>query len=68
MWKTTCIALLAAAWLAYVGTTAYVAWQIYIGQPPFFLRNYTLGTNAAWAMIGFFLWIATEWLRGFRNT
>lgn len=62
-----CIAALTAAWIVHLGATAYVAWQIYNSRPPDFLANYTLGTNAAWAMVGLALWLATEWFRGFRN-
>lgn len=68
MLKVVCIAVLAAAWTAYLGTTAYFCWQIYNGRPPSFLEHYTLGTNAAWVGAGLILWLATEWIRGFRNT
>ena len=55
---------MSAPWTA---STAYVVWRIVSGDPPAFLADYTLGTNAAWAMIGFMLWLATEWVRGFRT-
>ena len=58
---------LVLGWVAYLGTTAYVVWRILAGDPPAFLADYSLGTNAAWAMIGFMLWLATEWMRGFRT-
>jgi hypothetical protein len=54
-------------WGAYVATTAYVAWRVASGDPPSFISNYTLGTNAAWVMVGIMLWLATEWMRGFRG-
>ncbi len=57
---------LVLGWVVYVGTTTYVVWRILASDPPAFLANYTLGTNAAWVMIGFMLWLATEWMRGFR--
>jgi hypothetical protein len=60
-------AALILGWAAYVAATAYVVWRIVSGDPPAFLADYTLGTNAAWVMIGFMLWLATEWVRGFRT-
>jgi apolipoprotein N-acyltransferase len=51
------------AWIAYVGTTGYVVWRALSGDLPPFLKNYTLGTNAAWVAIGVMLWVATEWVR-----
>jgi hypothetical protein len=59
--------LVAFAWVIYLGTTGYVLWQILSGDTPSFLKNYTLGTNAAWAMLGFMLWVVTEWLRDYRD-
>jgi hypothetical protein len=56
-------ALLAAAWLVYVGTTGYAVWRILSGDTPSFLKDYTLGTNAGWVMIGVMLWVLTEWFR-----
>jgi hypothetical protein len=50
-----------------VATTAYVVWRIVSGDTPAFLSDYTLGTNAAWVIVGFMLWLATEWARGFDN-
>ena len=58
---------LVLGWAAYLGTTAYVVWRILADDPPSFLASYSLGTNAAWVMIGFMLWLATEWVRGFRT-
>ena len=58
---------LVLGWVVYLGTTAYVVWRILADDPPSFLANYSLGTNAAWVMIGFMLWLATEWARGFRT-
>jgi hypothetical protein len=58
---------LVLGWVVYIGTTAYVAWRILAGDPPAFIANYSLGTNAAWVMIGIMLWLATEWMRGFRT-
>jgi hypothetical protein len=60
-------AALIVAWVAYVATTATVAWRIFSGDTPSFLKAYTFGTNAAWVMIGFMLWIATERFREFRD-
>ena len=60
-------AALILGWAAYVAATAYVVWRIVSGDTPAFLSDYTLGTNAAWVMIGFMLWLATEWIRGFRT-
>jgi hypothetical protein len=57
--------LVALAWTAYLGTTAYVIWRILSAETPSFLKNYTLGTNALWVMLGFLLWVATEWLRDY---
>ena len=62
--RTLTGAVLFAAWVVYVGTTSYVLWRILTGDTPSFLRAYTLGTNAAWVMIGIMLWVATEWFRG----
>jgi len=58
---------LVLGWIAYVGITAYVAWRILSHDPPSFITHYTIGTNAAWVMVGVLLWLATEWLRGFRS-
>ena len=55
------------AWIAYVGITAYVLWRILSHDAPSFITDYTLGTNAAWVMLGIMLWLATEWMRGFRS-
>ena len=60
-------ALIVAAWVVYLGVTGFVAWRILSGDPPSFLKNYTLGTNAAWAMLGFMLWVVTEWFRDDSN-
>ena len=60
-------AALILGWAAYVAATAYVVWRIVSGDTPAFLSDYTLGTNAAGVMIGFMLWLATEWVRGFRT-
>jgi hypothetical protein len=60
-------AALVIAWVAYVATTAAVAWRIVTGDTPSFLKNYTLGTNAGWVMLGVMLWVATEWFREFRD-
>lgn len=60
-------AALILGWGAYLGVTAYVVWRILSGDAPSFLANYTLGTNAAWVMVGIMLWLATEWARGFRS-
>lgn len=54
-------------WIAYVGITAYVAWRVLSHDAPAFITGYTIGTNAAWVMVGIMLWLATEWLRGFRS-
>ena len=56
--------LVGIAWVGYVGTTGYVLWRIFTGDPPRFLKDYTLGTNACWVTFGVFLWLVTEWLRG----
>jgi len=56
--------LLAAAWFLYIGTTGYAVWRMLSGNTPAFLKDYTLGTNAGWVMIGVMLWVVTEWLRG----
>jgi hypothetical protein len=58
---------LVVAWIAYVGITAYVLWRILSHDAPSFITDYTLGTNAAWVMLGIMLWLATEWMRGFRS-
>jgi hypothetical protein len=58
---------LVLGWVVYLGTTAYIGWRILAGDPPPFLANYSLGMNAAWVMIGIMLWLATEWMRGFRT-
>ena len=58
---------LVLGWIAYVGITAYVAWRILSHDAPSFIADYTIGTNAAWVMVGIMLWLATEWLRGFRS-
>ena len=55
------------AWFAYLATTGYVVWRIVSGDTPSILSNYTLGTNAAWVILGFMLWLATQWARGFDN-
>ena len=44
----------------YLGVTGFVAWRILSGDPHLFLKNYTLGTNAAWVTLGFMLWVVTE--------
>jgi apolipoprotein N-acyltransferase len=67
MVKSLSILVLAIGWAAYLGTTAYVGWLMLSGSPPAFLESYTIGLNAAWVAIGFVLWLATEWIRGFRN-
>ncbi len=67
MRKLVAAILIVSGWIAYVATTGYVLWRILAGDTPSFLKNYTLGTNAAWVMIGFMLWIATEWLREFSD-
>ena len=36
------------------------------GNTASFLKDYTLGTNAAWVMIGVMLWVLTEWFRDSR--
>jgi hypothetical protein len=46
-------------WIVYAGTTTL--WLIFRGDAP--LKDYTLGTNAAWVTIGVMLWVATEWFR-----
>ena len=55
--------MIVCAWIVYVGTTAYVAWHLFRGDAPLFLKNYTLGTNAVWLGLGFILWVFTEWFR-----
>ncbi len=60
-------AALIVAWVTYAGTTSYVVWRILSGDTPGFLANYTIGTNAAWVMVGIMLWLATEWMRGIRS-
>lgn len=60
-------AALILGWGAYVAATAYFVWRIVSGDTPSFLSDYTLGTNAAWVILGFMLWLATEWARGFDN-
>jgi hypothetical protein len=50
-----------------LAATAYVVWRIVAGDSPAFLANHTIGLNAAWVMVGFMLWLATEWARGFRT-
>jgi hypothetical protein len=60
-------AILIIGWIAYVATTGVVAWRILTGQTPSFLKDYTLGTNAAWVMAGVMLWLATEWFREYRD-
>jgi hypothetical protein len=50
-----------------VAVTGAVAWRVLSGAAPSFLQNYTLGTNAAWGMVGIMLWLATEWFREFRD-
>jgi hypothetical protein len=59
--------LLAAAWFLYIGTTGYAVWRMLSGNTPAFLKDYTLGTNAGWVMIGVMLWVVTEWFRGLGN-
>lgn len=59
--------VLIVAWPSYVGVTCYVLWRIVSGDTPSFLSNYTLGTNAAWVMLGFMLVLATAWTQGFDN-
>ena len=56
---------LVVAWIAYIGVTGYVVWRLISGDAPDFLSSYTIGTNALWIVIGFLLWLATEWARGF---
>jgi hypothetical protein len=58
---------LVLGWVAYLAATAYVVWRIVAGDSPAFLANHTIGLNAAWVMVGFMLWLATEWARGFRT-
>jgi hypothetical protein len=58
---------LVLGWIAYVGITAYVVWRILSHDAPSFVTNYTIGTNATWVMMGIMLWLATEWMRGFRS-
>lgn len=65
--RTVIGAALILGWGAYLGVTAYVVWRILSGDTPSFLANYTLGTNAAWVTVGIMLWLATEWVRGFRS-
>ena len=60
-------AILTIGWIAYVATTGVVVWRILAGQTPSFLKDYTLGTNAAWVMAGVMLWLATEWFREYRD-
>lgn len=60
-------AALVLGWTAYLGVTAYVLWRILSGDTPSFLTDYTLGTNALWIILGLMLWLATEWMRGFRS-
>ena len=60
--------LISFAWLIYAGTTGYVVWRILAGDVPSFLRNYTLGTNAAWIIVGIVLWVLTEWFREFKDS
>ena len=59
--------LIVSGWIVYVGTTSYVVWLILTGHTPSFLKEYTLGTNAGWVMIGIMLWVATEWFREFSD-
>lgn len=63
MIKALLAALIACGWMIYLGITAYVVWKIHSGDPPSFITNYTLGTNAAWLMVGIALFVATEWVR-----
>ena len=67
MRKKLLTALLATAWLGYAGITGYAVWRILSGDTPAFLKDYTLGTNAGWVMLGVMLWVATEWFREFRD-
>ncbi|MFN3623994.1 MAG: hypothetical protein ACK4TP_08020 [Hyphomicrobium sp.] len=60
-------AALVVGWAAYLGVTAYVLWRILSGDTPSYLTDYTLGTNALWVILGLMLWLATEWMRGFRS-
>jgi hypothetical protein len=60
-------AALVLSWIAYLAVTGAVAWRVLSGAAPSFLQNYTLGTNAAWAMVGVMLWLATEWFREYRD-
>ena len=60
-------AALILCWSAYLALTAYVVWRIVSKDTPSFLSDYTLGTNAAWVIVGFMLWLATEWARGSDN-
>jgi hypothetical protein len=57
--------LIASGWFVYIGLTGYVLWLVYMGQTPLFLKEYSLGTNAGWIMIGVMLWVATERFREF---
>ena len=43
-----------------MGMTSYIVWLIRTGHTPSFLKEYTLGTNAGWVMIGIMLWVATQ--------
>lgn len=67
MLRLTGAILIVLGWIAYAGTTGYVLWRILTGDTPSFFKDYTLGTNAAWVMIGIMLWVATEWFREFRD-
>jgi apolipoprotein N-acyltransferase len=60
-------AALVVGWAAYLGVTGYVLWRIVSGNTPSYLTDYTLGTNALWVILGLMLWLATEWMRGFRS-
>jgi hypothetical protein len=60
-------AILVIGWIAYIATTSLILWRIFAGQTPSFLKDYTLGTNAAWVMVGFMLWLATERFRDYRD-
>ena len=59
--------LIVSGWIVYLGTTSYIVWLILTGHTPSFLKEYTLGTNAGWVMIGIMLWVATEWFREFSD-
>ena len=59
--------LIVTGWIVYVGTTSYIVWLMLTGHTPLFLKEYTLGRNAGWVMIGIRLCVATEWFREFSD-